>query len=64
MYSHLPNAELNAVLDMEELSKGIWWSPAQNPRLKKYLAPFNLEKISSTLAISQVNFLVTLLSAW
>ena len=25
MYSYLPNGELNTVLGMEELSKGIWW---------------------------------------
>ena len=24
-YSYLPNGELNAVLGMEDLSRGIWW---------------------------------------
>ena len=24
-YSYLPNGELNAVLDMGDLSRGIWW---------------------------------------
>ena len=24
-YSYLPNGELNAIVGMEDLSKGIWW---------------------------------------
>ena len=59
-YSYLPNCELNAILGMKDLSKGIWYKS----KVEKYFAPFNLEKISSTLGIGQVNFLVTLLSVW
>ena len=33
-------------------------------KVEKYFAHFNLEKISFTLGIGQVNFLLTLLSAW
>ena len=63
-YSYLPNGELNAVLGMEDLSRGIWWLPAHESKVEKYFAPYNLEKISSTLGMGQVNFLVTLLNAW
>ena len=63
-YSHLPNGELNANFGMEDLANGIWWQAAHKSKVEKYFAPFNLEKISSTLGIGQVNFLVTLLSPW
>ena len=47
-YSYLPNGELNTILGMEDLSKGIWWQPAHKSKVEKYFAPFNLIKISST----------------
>ena len=49
---------------MDDLSHGIWWYPACRSNVDKYFAPFNWEKISSTFGMSQINFLVTLLSTW
>ena len=63
MYSNLLKSELNAVFGMDGLSKGMWWYPALRSKVVKYVAPFNLEKISSTLGMGHVNFLVTLLRA-
>ena len=63
MYLYFPNGEVNAVLGIEDSSKGIWWYPAHRSNVKKYFAPFNLEKISSTFGMGQINFCVTLLSA-
>ena len=63
-YSYFPNGEVKAVLGMDASSKGIWWYSAQRSNIEKYFAPFNWEKISSTLGMGQMNFLVTLLSAW
>ena len=62
-YSYLPNGELNAVLVIGDLARGIWWQPVHKSKVEKYFAPFNFEKSSSTLGTDQVNFLVTLLSA-
>ena len=59
MHLYLLNGEVNAVLGMEDSSKGIWWYPAHRANNEKYFAPFNLEKISSISGIGQVNFLVT-----
>ena len=50
MYSYFPNGEVNAVLDIEDSSKGIWQYPACRSNVEKYFAPFKWEKISSTLA--------------
>ena len=63
MYSNFPKGELNAVLGIEGLSKGMWWYPALSSKVVKYVAPFNLEKMSSTFGMGHVNFLVTLLRA-
>ena len=63
MYSYFPNGKVNAVLVIEDSSKGIWWYPACRSNVEKYLAPFNWEKISSTLGMGQIIFL-TLLSVW
>ena len=57
-YSNFPKGELNAVFGVEGLSKGMQWS-----NVVKYVAPYSLEKISSTLGMGHVNFLVTLLRA-
>ena len=62
IYLYFPNGKVNAVLDIEVSSKGIWWYPDVSPMFKKYLAPFNWMKMSSTLGVGQINFLVTLLS--
>ena len=62
-YSDFPKDELNAVLGIEGLSKGMWWYPAQRSNVVKYVARLSLEKISSTLGIGHVKFLVTLLRA-
>ena len=62
MYLYFPNGEVNAVLGIEDSSKRIWWYPAHRPNVEKYFAPFNWEKISSTFAMGQINFHVTLLS--
>ena len=64
MYLFFPNGEVNAIIGVEDISKGIWWYPTHRSNVEKYFAPFNLEKISFTLGIGQVNFLVTLLCAW
>ena len=64
IYLYFPNGEVNAVLGIEDLSKGTRWYPACRSNVEKYFVPFNLEKISSTLGIGQMNFLVTLLSVW
>ena len=64
MYSYFPNGEVNAVLGIEDSSKGIWWYPAHRSNIEKYFAPFNWEEISSTLGMGHINFLVTSLSAW
>ena len=63
MYLYFPNGEVNAVLGIEDSSKRIWWYPAYSSNIEKCFAPFNWEKISSTFGMSQINFLVTLLSA-
>ena len=63
MYSNLPKVELNAIFGMEGLSKGMWWYPALRSEVVKYVAPFSLEKMSSTFGMGHVNFLVTLLRA-
>ena len=62
-YLYLPKGELNTVLSMEDSSKGMWWYPAHRSSVEKYFALSNLEKMSSTLGIGQVNVHVTLLSA-
>ena len=62
-YSNFLKGELNAVLGIEGLSKGMWWYPAQRSNVVEYVAPLSLEKISSTLDIGHVNFFVTLLRA-
>ena len=46
MYSYFPNGEVNAVLGIEDSSKGIWWYPAHRSNVEKYFAPFNWGKIS------------------
>ena len=61
MYLYFPNGEVNAVLGIEDLSKGIWWYPAHRSNIEKYFPPFNEEKISSTFGMGQINFCVTLL---
>ena len=63
-YLYLPKGDLNAVFDIQNLSKAIQGYPAHRSSVEKYLAPFHLEKIPSTLGIGQVNFLVTWLNAW
>ena len=63
MYSYFPNGEVIAVLGIEDSSKGLWWYPAHRSNVEKYFALFNWEKISPTLGMGQMNFLVTLLSA-
>ena len=63
MYSNFPKGELNAVFGIEGLSKGVWWYPALRSKVVKYVAPFSLEKMSSTFSMGHVNFLVTLLRA-
>ena len=63
MYSNFLKGELNAVLGIDGLSKGMWRYPVQRSKVVKYVAQFNLEKISSTFGIGHVNFLVTLLRA-
>ena len=62
MYSYFPNGDVNAVLGIKVPSKGIWWYPAHRSNVEKHLAPFNWEKISSTLGMGWMNFLVTLLN--
>ena len=66
MYLCFTNGEVNAVLGIEDSSKGIWWYPAHRSNVKKYFAPFNWEKISSTFCMGQINFHVILLvhSSW
>ena len=64
MYSYFPNGEVKAGLGMEDSSREIWWYPAHKSNIEKLFAPFNLDKISSTFGMGQVNFVVTLLSAW
>ena len=64
IYLYFPNGEVNAVLGIEASFKGIWWYPAHRSNAEKYLAPFKWEKISSTLGMGQMNFLVILLSVW
>ena len=54
---------LNAVLGIEALSKGMWWFPALRSKVVKYVAPFSLEKMYFTFGMGHVNFLVTLLRA-
>ena len=56
---YILNGEVNAVLGIEDLSKGIWLCPAHRSNTEKYFAPFNWEKISSTFGMGQINFLVT-----
>ena len=63
IYLHFPNGEVNAVLWIEDSSKGIWWYPACRSNVEKYFVPFNWEKISSTFGMGQINFRVTSLSA-
>ena len=63
IYLHFPNGEVNAVLGMDSSSKGMWWYPALRSNVEKYFAPFSWEKMSSTLGIGQINFLVILLRA-
>ena len=63
MCLYFPNGEVNAVLGIEDSSKGIWWYPACRPNVENYFAPFEWEKISSTFGMGQINFCVTLLSA-
>ena len=41
----------------------MWWYPALRSKVVKYVAPFSLEKMSSTFGMGDVNFLVTLLRA-
>ena len=62
MYSYFPNGEVNAVLGIEDSSKGIQWYHAHRSNIEKYFAPFNWEKISYTFGMGQINFCVTLLS--
>ena len=64
IYSYFPNGEVNAVLGIEDLSKGIWWFPACRSNVETSFAQFNWEKISSTLGMGQINVFVTLLSMW
>ena len=64
IYSYFPNGEVNAAFGMDASSQGIWWYPAERSNVEKYLAPFSWEKISSTLGMGLMSFLVTLLSAW
>ena len=47
IYSFVPNGEVNAVLGIEDSSKGIWWHPAHRSNVEKYFTPFNWEKIFS-----------------
>ena len=46
IYSYFPKGEVNAVLGIEDLSKGIWWYPACRSNIEKCFALFNWEKIS------------------
>ena len=62
IYLYFPKGDVKVVLGMEDLTKGIWCYPVHKSNVEKYFAPFNLQKISSTLCIGQINFLVTLLS--
>ena len=62
MYSCFSNGEVNAVLGIEDSSKGIWWYPAHRSSVENYFALFNWKKISSTFGMGQINFLVILLS--
>ena len=64
MHLYFPNGKLNVVLGIEDSSKGKWWYPAHRSNVEIYFAPFNWEKVSSTLGMGQMNFLVTLLSVW
>ena len=64
MYMYSPNGEVNAVLGIEDSYKGIWQHPVHRSNVEKYFAPFNREKISSTLGMGKINFCVTLSSAW
>ena len=41
MYSYFPNGEVNAVLGIEDSSKGIWWYTAHGSNVEKYFTPFN-----------------------
>ena len=43
-YSYLLKGELNTVLGIEDLYRGIWWYPTYKSKVEKYFAPFNLEK--------------------
>ena len=36
-YSYLPNGELNTILGMEDLSRGIWWYKAHKSKVEKFL---------------------------
>ena len=63
IYLYFPNSDVNTVLGIEDSSKGIWWYPTCRCNIEKYFVPFNLEKISSTYGMGQMNFLVTLFSA-
>ena len=62
IYLYFPNGEVNAVLGIEDSSRGIWWYPAHRSNVEKFTVPFNSKKNSSTLGMGQTNFLVTLLS--
>ena len=44
MYSCFLKGEVNAVLGIVDLSKGIWWYPACRSNDDKYFAPFNWKK--------------------
>ena len=63
MYLYFPNGEVNAVLGIEDSSKGIWWYPTHRSNIEKFFAPFSWEKMSSTFGMGQIIFHVTLLSA-
>ena len=52
IYSYFPNDEVNAVLGIEDLSKGIWWYPAHRFNIEKYFVPFNWEKLSPTFVMA------------
>ena len=62
-YSYLPNGDVNAVFGIESAVSPIWWYPALKSKVEKYFALLSYEKMSSTLGIGHMNFLMTLLSA-
>ena len=41
IYLYFANGEVNAVLSIEDSSKGLWWYPACRSSVEKCLAPFD-----------------------